>query len=216
MPIQRIPRYVLLLETLLQHTPQTHADYQDLVGAFWLIRQCANKINATKAWQENGAKMADLQDRFSAHRKDTDGHAVVLRSYRHFIKEGVLHLMSFQDHRPSDMRHSTSCEKLGYSTFKYIQLIYSVCPFLTIIDETYLAEDGTFLLFNDALMCCSEKRGGKLLKRFEWTLKRSAPAYIKSEHLLMVDDEDHSFIFSGPAQDLKEWLHAFNHRDEYT
>jgi hypothetical protein len=32
MPIQRIPRYVLLLEDLLKHTPDPHIDHDDLAN----------------------------------------------------------------------------------------------------------------------------------------------------------------------------------------
>ncbi len=33
MPIQRLPRYVMLLQDLLAHTPNTHIDYTELSKA---------------------------------------------------------------------------------------------------------------------------------------------------------------------------------------
>ena len=42
MPIQRIPRYKMLLDDLKKHTPQNHPDYQNLVEGCKVVSEGAN------------------------------------------------------------------------------------------------------------------------------------------------------------------------------
>ncbi len=44
-PVQRIPRYTLLLKELLKHTPNSHPDYNDLALAYEKIMVTANVVN---------------------------------------------------------------------------------------------------------------------------------------------------------------------------
>ncbi len=45
LPIQRIPRYNLLLEDLIKHTPEQHVDYGLLVQASEKMKAVANDLN---------------------------------------------------------------------------------------------------------------------------------------------------------------------------
>jgi FYVE, RhoGEF and PH domain containing 3 len=44
-PVQRIPRYKLLLQDLLKNTPQNHQDYEDLKNAVKLISDGIQTLN---------------------------------------------------------------------------------------------------------------------------------------------------------------------------
>jgi len=48
LPIQRIPRYVLLLQELVKHTWKDHADYQKLCEAWDKMQKTANYMNEKK------------------------------------------------------------------------------------------------------------------------------------------------------------------------
>jgi hypothetical protein len=45
MPVQRIPRYSMLLESLIKYTPTDHLDYQDLVEGLKVVRDAATYGN---------------------------------------------------------------------------------------------------------------------------------------------------------------------------
>lgn len=47
-PVQRIPRYVLLLREVLKFTPETHADYAKCRQAFEEMEKVAGLINEKK------------------------------------------------------------------------------------------------------------------------------------------------------------------------
>jgi len=84
MPIQRIPRYVLLLEDLLKCSPGDHIDNQKLQEALTGIKKVAVEINQKKAAVENFAKLVEIHNKLDPPIED------LCAAHRHFVKEGVL------------------------------------------------------------------------------------------------------------------------------
>lgn len=64
LPVQRIPRYQLLLSNLSEHTWESHADYQDLRKATVAIQEVAIYLNDKKRLADNIAKVSEIQDQF--------------------------------------------------------------------------------------------------------------------------------------------------------
>ena len=60
-PIQRIPRYVLLLSDLLKFTEPSHPDYPLLEEALAKVQKIAKDINETKREDENMRKIVAIQ-----------------------------------------------------------------------------------------------------------------------------------------------------------
>lgn len=83
MPVQRIPRYVMLLKELLKHTPNDHPDYADLVSARFKIEQITQALDAKKQQAENMAKLMALSDCITKK-----GNVRVAEPYRRYIREG--------------------------------------------------------------------------------------------------------------------------------
>ncbi|KAG0306876.1 hypothetical protein BGZ98_001529 [Dissophora globulifera] len=65
LPVQRIPRYRMLLESLLRHTPDDHPDHRKLQTAFESMEQTANFVNETIRQHEMFGEMLDLQSRIT-------------------------------------------------------------------------------------------------------------------------------------------------------
>merc|ERR1712137_449404 len=53
MPIQRIPRYILLFETLLKHTDPSYKDYEGLQNALNMVKEVAGHVNSAHAEVDN-------------------------------------------------------------------------------------------------------------------------------------------------------------------
>jgi len=64
LPIQRIPRYNLLLNELIKHTWQDHRDYEKLVQAGEKMREVAVYVNEKKREFENISKVREIQNSF--------------------------------------------------------------------------------------------------------------------------------------------------------
>ena len=65
MPVQRVPRYKLLLNELIKNTDNTHSDYAALENAFEGINMVARHINEALRHQQNVASIVELQSRFT-------------------------------------------------------------------------------------------------------------------------------------------------------
>jgi hypothetical protein len=63
MPIQRIPRYVLLLRELIKSTNQQHPDYENLNNALAQIKELADYINTRKRDTDEANKILAIQKR---------------------------------------------------------------------------------------------------------------------------------------------------------
>ncbi|ORZ30943.1 Dbl homology domain-containing protein [Catenaria anguillulae PL171] len=61
LPVQRIPRYVMLLESVLKHTPHDHPDHLGLVAALELMRDMADHLNHSVKDHEAQLKVADMR-----------------------------------------------------------------------------------------------------------------------------------------------------------
>lgn len=83
MPVQRVPRYSLLLRDLIKHTPETHADYQRLVEAETMMGQIGNYINESIRKTDNARRIQEL----SAKGARFDN---LITPQRFLIREGVL------------------------------------------------------------------------------------------------------------------------------
>lgn len=63
-PVQRVPRYRLLLENLIKNTAEEHPDYANLTTAMQLVSDKASEINKKMTLVESQKKMMELHRRF--------------------------------------------------------------------------------------------------------------------------------------------------------
>lgn len=59
-PVQRLPRYVLLLSELISHTEETHPDYAELDKALHAMREVCDEQNARMRESEDMALLTDI------------------------------------------------------------------------------------------------------------------------------------------------------------
>lgn len=69
-PVQRIPRYTLLLEDLWKNTPSTHPDDENLLKAITFVKKVAAHVNLSVAKNQNFDKLTSegLEHLLAAHR----------------------------------------------------------------------------------------------------------------------------------------------------
>jgi FYVE/RhoGEF/PH domain-containing protein 5/6 len=65
MPIQRIPRYKLLLEQVIKYTPPTHSDYMPLKNALEKVDVVADLVNESVRKRQNLEQIVELVKKFS-------------------------------------------------------------------------------------------------------------------------------------------------------
>eukprot|EP00742_Colponemidia_sp_Colp-10_P008011 GILJ01008643.1.p1 GENE.GILJ01008643.1~~GILJ01008643.1.p1 ORF type:complete len:1062 (+),score=158.21 GILJ01008643.1:87-3272(+) len=87
MPVQRIPRYMLLIRELLNHTNKEHVDYPRLQKALEMVIKISDKVNQSMKLDEKSNKMAELSRYFGSHVK-------ILEPHRVFVGEGPVALLN--------------------------------------------------------------------------------------------------------------------------
>lgn len=83
-PVQRIPRYNLLLQELLKKTPEDHADYAHITQALSKIKEIADYVNYSVREQENRTKLLKILE----DTKKYVGFEGLLLPHRFLIHEG--------------------------------------------------------------------------------------------------------------------------------
>lgn len=92
MPVQRIPRYVLLLEQVLKYTPPTDPDYKNLENSLNGMKLVASDINEKKRRADLSQKVVEIQKLLSIKSKEQISLATPSRL---FIREGRLNYLIY-------------------------------------------------------------------------------------------------------------------------
>jgi len=87
LPIQRIPRYVMLLQDLVQNTRPTHSDYGDLNISLWKMKSVADYINDKKRDADNIHEVLTVQDKLSGK---FENDLILAQPHRRYLREGYL------------------------------------------------------------------------------------------------------------------------------
>ncbi|EGC30596.1 hypothetical protein DICPUDRAFT_41248 [Dictyostelium purpureum] len=82
MPIQRMPRYVMLLEDLLKHTHQQHYDYEHIDNAVKNLKKITVQLNERKRESENKQSIQDIYMKLVPPVQDilVPGNSIVMQS----------------------------------------------------------------------------------------------------------------------------------------
>ena len=80
-PIQRVPRYILLIQDLLKHTNADHPDYRNLEQALDAMNKTGTSINESKREAENTSKLAEINSSLKGK------HPAFQRPGRYFLSE---------------------------------------------------------------------------------------------------------------------------------
>lgn len=87
MPVQRLPRYLLLLRDLLKDTEPSHPDYQNIQNAISKIKVVTETVNEQIRLAERHQKLLELERRITVNRH---GMPRLIQPGRGLIREGKL------------------------------------------------------------------------------------------------------------------------------
>ncbi|EGC31122.1 hypothetical protein DICPUDRAFT_89777 [Dictyostelium purpureum] len=98
-PIQRVPRYILLLEALYNATQPTHHDKEKCLLAANQLKNVAQVVNDGISEDQNRKKLIQLQSIFDHHMKFLGplSYPNLVEAHRKLIKEGKLLKKSLRD-----------------------------------------------------------------------------------------------------------------------
>ncbi|KAJ3260401.1 hypothetical protein HK103_000543 [Boothiomyces macroporosus] len=97
LPVQRIPRYKLLLEDLYKHTPEDHPDHENIKKAIESVSQVATFVNETIRNHEAMLQMVDIQKSLIGFKDN------LLIPGRRFIRRGRVQKISRRAVQPREL-----------------------------------------------------------------------------------------------------------------
>jgi len=140
LPVQRIPRYVLLIMDLIKNTELDHHDYASLTEALSKMKTVADHIEESIIAAENSQKCLAIHNSFLIL-KDVK----ILEPGRRFIHEGVLIKQCRRDRKPRQFYLFTDCIIYAFESpgipGKYIlsgEITLNVLTVVDIADEAEL------------------------------------------------------------------------------
>jgi len=84
MPVQRVPRYELLLKELKKCTPVDHPEFESLHQAYEKVKSVAEHINQVQHHIENSSKLLEIQNKLKGKLEFS-----LIDPTRHLIREGL-------------------------------------------------------------------------------------------------------------------------------
>ncbi|XP_010902137.2 rho guanine nucleotide exchange factor 17 [Esox lucius] len=89
-PVQRIPRYELLVKDLLKHTPEEHPDHRLLLDAQRDIKRLAEKINKGRRSAEEVERETRVMQEIEAHIEGVEHVRDILNPTRKFLRQEMV------------------------------------------------------------------------------------------------------------------------------
>eukprot|EP00736_Rhodelphis_marinus_P012950 Rmarinus@m.16994 len=160
MPVQRIPRYVLLLTDLLKHTEKSHVDEENLRQALRMVKGLGEHVN-------EAVRVADqMQWCIQLQQKVVDLSTEIVAPHRHVRFSGTVRVAHVGGKPPpfSSVATSThvgsgSAGESGGGGGVCVSGSGPTCG----VDELPLAEMCSVYVFNDRLVCVKPFGGGAAL-----------------------------------------------------
>lgn len=124
-PVQRIPRYVLLLEQMYKYTPETHIDHGRVRVAIEKLKEFANYLNEAKRSVELNNKTLQAISKITPNSSITfkdKTYELIGEDGRVFIKDGTILQQSMKQHKKDKEIKPSKKEKKGDSRHVNIHL----------------------------------------------------------------------------------------------
>jgi hypothetical protein len=128
LPIQRTPRYELLLKDFVKYTDEDHPDFKSLCEALFKVQDVAKKINESKRLADNLAKIISIQEQI--------GREDLVQPHRRFLAEGSVILQ-----KKSKDKRATISETLLLSSNEAPGYIYLFSDLLLLLEKKAIQLD---------------------------------------------------------------------------
>ncbi|KAJ2553119.1 hypothetical protein EV175_003054 [Coemansia sp. RSA 1933] len=183
-PIQRLPRYRMLLTDLLGSTPVDHPDHETLYSALKELNRTIYEVNEKKRTFENQSLLQRIQEKVAG----SSGIPLVA-PHRVFMLAANFRLQVFSE-PARGKRGDLKVRRIGLGAVYH------------------------FILFNDMIMQCTIIMNKKDLRlnRIYRLGTRVAPAKVICDNELRVVDSEGVLYLSGDHDEIRKWAQEINSR----
>jgi hypothetical protein len=210
-PVQRIPRYYLLLQDLVKHTSKDHPDYANLASAAQKVQAVAEYMNDKKREAENIMKVTEVQEMIEG---DIEPLA---KPHRRFVKEGQLHELGKGTARKvpvviflfNDMLIITKVQGTSFLSRNKTQKLHLHNMFALVGTQTISLENSPVFQYGFQVLRVKSKRSVTLLaaneeSKTEWLEAINAEIKGATEHLQALDKRTEGAVKDKVADALAQ------------
>ncbi|KAI9506130.1 hypothetical protein BX070DRAFT_219377 [Coemansia spiralis] len=184
-PVQRLPRYRMLLIDLLGNTPADHPDHEPLYSALKELNRTIYEVNEKKRTFENQSRLQKIQD------KVTSAIDIPLVAPHRVFKLMANFRLQIFSEPIRDKMGGLAVRRIGIGT------VYR------------------FFLFNDMIMQCTIIMNKDFrLNRVYRLGSRVTPAEITCDKELRIVDSEGIVYLKGDVAELRKWAREINNRLE--
>ncbi|KAJ2909502.1 hypothetical protein GGI21_001818 [Coemansia aciculifera] len=184
-PVQRLPRYRMLLMDLLSNTPSSHPDHESLYLALKDLNRTIYEVNEKKRVFEHQSRLRKIQEKVAG-----SAELPLLTPHRVFKLMANFRLQIFSE-PVADKHGKLSVRRIG------VGAIYR------------------FFLFSDMIMQCTIIMNKDLrLNRVYKLSTRVTPAEVTCDNDLRIVDSEGVLYLKGDLTDIRKWAHEINNRLE--
>ncbi|KAJ1665887.1 hypothetical protein EV178_002733 [Coemansia sp. RSA 1646] len=184
-PIQRLPRYRMLLTDLLSNTPVDHPDHETLYTALKELNSTIYEVNEKKRTFENQSRLQKIQEKVAG-----SSGVPIVTPHRVFKLTANFRLQVFSEPTRSK-KGDFVVRRIGLGT------VYR------------------FFLFNDMIMQCTIIMNKDLrLNRIYRLGTRVAPAEVTCDNELRIVDAEGILYLKGDIAEIQKWTREINSRLE--
>lgn len=199
MPIQRIPRYILLLKELIKNTERYGPDLPVLEKAFKAVSEIATKINSCKKAAEDGERILHLQNTLVGLSQDLISPGRVL------VKEGNLTLYEQPSQSAGDPKKESNEGDEGEAVEDKDDIEKDIEENDNDTNENCNSENVSAYLFSDLFVITSGSTVRYELKLLSTSIRKVKDA----PELIRVSSKSKRMKLGGDTQeDIDAWFDA--------
>ncbi|KAL0476981.1 gxcJJ [Acrasis kona] len=167
MPVQRIPRYQLLLQEVIKNTPKDHHDYDDLTNSLKTVVNVNKHLNNQRKYKEAKTRVVTvakrLDEMINTHKNEPEetiksieiAKATIVAPFRHYVDECKVRLG-----RMSRADNEDRLAPVQYDMILFIDLVLFMIDDMeqssTTPDESIVLAQPIFLVLTDMNMIAED------------------------------------------------------------
>ncbi|KAJ2719353.1 hypothetical protein GGI07_005265 [Coemansia sp. Benny D115] len=184
-PVQRLPRYRMLLLDLLSNTPPSHPDHESLYAALKDLNKTIYEVNEKKRVFENQTRLRKIQEKVAGA-----AEIPLVVPHRSFKLMANFRLLIFSE-PVRDKSGNLAVRRIGVGT------VYR------------------FFLFSDMILQCTIIMNKDLRVNRVYRLgTRVTPAEVTCDSELRIVDSEGILYLKGDSADIRKWAREINSRLE--
>ena len=219
LPIQRLPRYKLLLQELIEATSSDHGDFMYLCQAKEYIEAQINHLNEKKREQQDLQDIQEVLTKIAIHSDYVnDAKKKITPHAGKFIYKGELNTISLLEYTSQQeipiINISIACDRDHYyqqSLLGVRESIFGSISHNKITDDSFRSgKPFYYFKFKNLLICCGVKADSR--GRFEYLGALEIDdeeiiAFSSESSLLRLKGNNCILYLEGELSELKRWKH---------